>query len=366
MRVCFLSVILGLLLLGTAPASDLEEVSRVSVGKGKSATPYKSSWYSTSSTRLQSYTIDNKLIVNQRVRLNERTMISDNGGHFGILKYNDHSPTTFSALRFDLYDSGGQKLWSVSKPGAVSFVVSDASAMAIGIIGGIGMLNSEVVIYSSNGEATSGIPVRELKEVRFSPSASMIFVNSADSGLVSYDTLGNKLRVFGPAHAFSVSHSGEEVAAATPSGPSYFSSGMRSKASTSNPGNSGSEVAIVLDQALSVAGFLYPNALKVYSLPAMKMEWEFNLHDTNRKLTSLDISPDFIAIGYDSPSTSNGETEHTEGGVMLFSRIGEQLLDHPLSYDRWSRQFPAVKFASHEDTILVCTATDVYMFRIVR
>jgi len=214
-----------LLLTATPPAVfslDVTETARMQVPDGALIVPAESGWISHRPKLLIVYEDNLEPVHEKRIKLNERVEISDAGNYYSILKYNDHSPTTFSLLRIDVYSNAGEKVCSVKKPRASSIRLSDVNGSAVGIVGAKGFPSSELDVYDRAGMISHTLHVTHLTGISFEPADGIMFVNSADSGLVAYDMSGAEVHRYGVARNFCISANGEYVAITNSVGISYF------------------------------------------------------------------------------------------------------------------------------------------------
>ena len=344
---------------------QVDEAGKMRVPSGMTVIPTGSCWMASTPTRIKIFSPDLKVVFNKRIKQNRRLVYSERGKHFGITKYNDHSPTSFSLLRLDVFSNTGKLLWSIKKPRASSFVLSDKTPRAIGIVGAEGFAKSELDIYTDLGKLDKTLTVTYLLDVRFSPNGECLFVNSADAGLMLYDRTGNLIQNLGTAEKYCMSENSSYVALVNSEGILQFKNGVKINSIPMAFDDSNSVVDMKFDPSLSRLALLCKNSLRIYRLPTLELIWDEKNQQDNRKFTSLACSDNgLLAIGYDVSSEQNGEINHTEGGVSLFDWDGSLLWSKKFSYSNWSRDFPMVRFASDGNAIQIATRNEAYLFSI--
>ena len=302
-RVSLAVLLLLLAVVSAARGVDITEAARMQNSGDVTAIPTRSGWMVMDPNRITVLTPEQTVVYTRKVKRNQRLIYSERGEYFGILKYNDHSPTTISLLRLEIFDHSGELIWSVKGPQATSFVLSDGSPRAAGVVGAEGLAQSELHLYSCSGEHTRSQVVSHLFGVRFRANGEYLFVNSADSGLTTYDTSGNQIHHFGPANEYCFSEDGRHVALMNSDGISYFKDGVRIKSLEIDLDNINPVVAMRFDPGLLFLAVLYKNGLNVHRLPTLEFVWEERDKSGTRRFTSLDYSSDgLLAIGYDIPS----------------------------------------------------------------
>ena len=142
-RVPLAVLLLLLAVVSVARGVDITEAARMQNSGDVTAIPTRSGWMVTDPNRIAVLTPEQTVVYSRKVKRNQRLVYSERGEYFGILKYNDHSPTTISLLRLEVFDHSGELIWSVKEPQATSFVLSDGLPYAIGIVGAEGMPQSE-------------------------------------------------------------------------------------------------------------------------------------------------------------------------------------------------------------------------------
>jgi WD40 repeat protein len=360
-------LLMSLLVVPVAHGVDVTQVSRMQNTGDVAAIPTRSGWMAPSPNRITVLTPEQTVVYTRKVKRNQRLIYSERGEYFGILKYNDHSPTTISLLRLEVFDHSGELIWSVKNPQSTSFVLSDGSPRAAGIVGAEGLAQSDLHLYSGGGEHRRSQVVSHLFGVRFRADGEYLFVNSADSGLAAYDTSGNQIHHFGQANKYCVSEDGRHVALMNSNGISYFKDGVRIKSLAIDFENVNPAVAMRFDPELLFLAVLYKNGLNVHLLPTLEFVWEEKDKSGTRRFTSLDCSSDgLLAVGYDVPSKQDGRKIHTQGGVGLFDQTGNRLWSLELDYSGWTREFPMVCFTRDGKGLQIATADEALLYTISR
>ncbi len=360
-------LLMSLLVVPVARGVDVTEAARMQNSRDGTAIPTRSGWMAPSPNRITVMTPEQTVVFARKVKRNQRLIYSERGEYFGILKYNDHSPTTISLLRLEVFNHPGELIWSVKKPQATSFVLSDGSPGAAGIVGAEGLAQSELHLYSGSGEHRRSQVVSHLFGVRFRANGEYLFVNSADSGLAAYDTSGNQIHHFGQANKYCVSEDGRHVALMNSNEISYLKDGVRIKSLAVDFSSPNPMVAMRFDPGLLFLAVLYKDGLSVYRLPTLEFVWEERDKSGARRFTSLDYSSiGLLAVGYDVPSKQDGRKIHTHGGVGLLDQTGTRLWSLELDYSGWTREFPMVCFTGDGKGLQVATADEALLYLISR
>lgn len=363
----FVFIILTVFTFSTAVAIDVIESASMKITDGATAIPTEAGWMVSSQKQVRILTHDFDPVVNRQIKGNERFIHSLGGSRYGILRYNDHSPTTFSLLRISVFDNSGNALWSVDKPEASSAVLSDVSGRAVGIEGAEGLSNSTLHLYSPKGRLERSIPVTHLFGLEFSASGEFLFVNSADSGLRAYDSSGEPIANYGSAGKFCISDDCKHVVAANSGKLSYFRDGTRLHTTALAFDESNPIVDMMFDSEASTVLILKRRGLSIHRMPTMEIVREHVSENDDRRYTSLDCSSDgLISIGYDQPRRENGKKIHELGGVELLSSDGSLIWSREFRYSRWGREFPMACFTADSSGIQVATAEEALLFRISR
>ncbi len=350
-----------------AIALELEEVSRLSIDVSAPAVPTENALMNPAPKLIKIYSPKQELVFSERIRQNQRLVHSERGEHFAILKYNDHSPTTFSLLNVDVYNLAGNRLWSLNKPNGSSVVLADGRTAAAVIDGAEGLLLSRVRLYSADGTEQAVIPVTYLFGLGFSGDGEMFFVNSADSGLSSYDANGDHLHDFGLCRKFAVSKDGSTVVTGYDGAVSFFRSGVRIQTDRYNLEEIGALKDIIISDSLRRVVVLYRGAVASYKMPTFENEWTFREIPEGAVLTSFDVSVDgLIAYGFDIPEMKAGRKAHEKGGVAFLDQNGISLFVHDMIYSTWARSFPMVKFTPSGDAVQIVNRSDAFYFNIRR
>ena len=366
-RIPLAVLLLLLAIVSVTPAADITEAARMQNSGDVTAIPTRAGWMASGSHRITVLTPEQTVVFTRKVKRNQRLIYSEHGEYFGILKYNDHSPTTISLLRLEVFGHSGELIWSVKKPQATSFVLSDGSPYAVGIVGAEGIPQSELHLYSGSGEYKISQIVSHLFGVSFRSDGEYLFVNSADSGLAAFDTSGNQVHHFGQANKYCVSDDGRHVALMNSNGLSYFKDGVRIKSLEIDLDNTNPAVAMRFDSRLLFLAVLYRNGLNVHRLPTLELAWEERDKSGTRRFTSLDYSLDgLLAVGFDIPSKQDGKKVHTQGGVGLFDQAGTRLWSLELDYSAWTREFPMVCFTTDGKGLQIATADEALLYTISR
>lgn len=364
-------LIIKLLILASlnqyAIALELEEASRMSVDGSSPAIPTENALMNPAPKLIKIYSPKQELLFSERIRQNQRLVYSDKGEHFAILKYNDHSPTTFSLLDVDVYNLAGKRLWRLNEPNGLSVVLSDGRAAAAVIDGAEGLSLSRVRLYSPDGTERAVIPVTYLFGLGFSGDGMMFFVNSADSGLSAYDSNGAHLYDFGLCRKFAASYDGSIVVTEYEGAVSFFRSGVRIQTDSYDFEEIGALKDIVISDTLKKVFLLYRGAVASHKMPTFENEWTFREIPEGATLTSFDVSADgLIAYGFDIPEMRSGRKAHEKGGVAFLDQSGISLFVHNMIYSTWARDFPMVEFSPSGDAIQIVNRSEALYFNIRR
>jgi len=348
-----LSLIFALSIL--AHAGELKPGNSKAFSKGLTIVSTDAGVYSVGTRSMRIYNDDLAQSVYKKYRANQRVVMSEDGGHFAILKYNDHSPTTFSLLQIDMYDAAGKFLWSHRKPQGSSVVVANGSSAAMSIVGAEGAPQSMLELYSSTGDVVATVPVSRLYGVRYSDSGDRLFVNSADSGLHVFSATGEHLSTLGFADWFGFSHDCSQILTATENSITLYREGVRIKNVTYDFSSTGGVVALKIDPAQQVAVVAFRKAIRVYRIPSFELVAE-HLPADGCGYTGMDLSSaGHIAVGFDTPETEDGRKVHRAGGVELYDLTLNRLAEYPLNYSDWARDYPMVGFLHDGANLRVVT-----------
>jgi hypothetical protein len=337
-------------------ASEITQVNRIELTEDQYATPTATGWYLFDRKELSVYSVDLTREFNRSIKGNERVVVSDRGAYFALLRYNDKSPTDIALLNVDVYNRTGTHLWGVANPRAVTIELNDVNGEAVGIAGAEGFAKSALDFYSLSGKYTGSIQTTYLSGKKWSSRDRTVYINSADSGLRSYDTTGSVVLDYGPAKRFALSEDGELLAVSSPGEIRYYRNGFKIGTARTNNENGNAAAAIAINKSTSVMAVMRRNCLTVHRLPTLDSVWADHCGSSGRSLSSVAISPSgLIAVGFDVPAKENGNTYHTAGGARLFDVTGSLLWSLDLIYTDWSREHPIVRFSSDGRYLLIAT-----------
>jgi len=351
----------------SASALELEEKSRLSVNETSPAIPTRNALMSPAPTLIKIYDPQQRAVFSERIRQNQRLVYSNRGEHFAILKYNDHSPTTFSLLEIKVCNLDGKVEWTLKKPNGSSVILADGVPAAAVLDGAEGLSLSHIRLHGVDGSENAVIPVTHLFGIDFSGDGRVLFINSADSGLTAYDSDGQELYDYGPCRRFGVSGSGSIVVTESNQTLSLFSNGVRIKSDRYDFDNYGALKEIVVSDSLGRVFVLYRRAVVAYTLPTFEREWTFHEIPDGSTLTSIDVSDDgFIAYGFDIPEMKEGYKVHEKGGFGILNISGVSLAAKEMTYSSWARSFPMVRFTLSGDGLQVAARSEVCYYSIIR
>lgn len=349
----------------TSRAVNITQIASMQISPEETLIPAESGWIVHSPTTLKIYSDDMQIVHRQRIRLNERLAFSENANYYSVLKYNDNSPTTFSLLRFDVFSISGDKAWSEDRPRASSIRLSDASGRAVGIVGAMGIPTSELDVYGTDRSVGYSLEVTNLADVVFGPQGNYLLVNSADSGLVAYDTLGTVAFRYGPTRDFCLSSNGEFVATISPGGINFFKRGLKINSVTLPAGLSGSVLDMAFNEDASKLAILESEDLRIFKLPTLDLLWEGKPPVAGARFSSFDASDNgLLAAGYDIPVKQNSVTTHTKGGVVILGWDGAEHHRMNLDYADWSIGYPRVRFSGGGALLKVASRNGAYLLAV--
>jgi hypothetical protein len=279
--------------------------------------------------------------VAQSLSSSQKLISSDRGSFFALITYSTFSPTELRVTEMRLYRCTGEFIWGVKDPGCTSFILSDESAIAVGIAGAEGLAESALIFFGSTGNEVGAAKVDNFSSGRFSDDGEFFFAISGGKGLIKFTTTGKEVQRYADCKRYSVSRDGEIVAIYKDSSVSIY------KGATLQTSMPVSELA-VRDVRFSAnnryAAILKTQQLLLYDVDSLQPVWEYSLPDSGYQFFHFDSDSSF---NYFACSTNNStdtpERRNTRGQALLIGSDGKLVWQTDMTYVEWSVKYPEVK-----------------------
>ncbi|MEZ5358733.1 MAG: hypothetical protein R3F48_07845 [Candidatus Zixiibacteriota bacterium] len=304
-----------------------------------------------------------KQVWSKQLKNNTKPVMSPNGDYFGLVLYNDHSPTSLQTLRFSFYDSRGNLEWKLDKLPATTFEMAD-NGYIFGIEGVPGISPTRIHLYDKYSDRLSVIPADKYHGLKASPDGLKLVVDRSDD-LAVYDSLGNQLAILPAAQEYIIDRDNRYIG--------LFSNGIfRLFQDEKEVQRFEISEREIVDLAIHVeAGLLVVMSEKrteIYDIVTGRLKLNVQVKDLKESFTSLDISPDgrFVACGADinAGSTVSKAKRHVDGFVYIIPTSGDPMLKRKITYKSWSVGLPKVQFSKAGASVFVQTGDSLTKYRL--
>jgi len=279
-----------------------------------------------------------------RLKGNQRVVTSRDATAFGVTTYLDHSPTTLSVSKFDLYDAMGKRKFRLTKPKAKEFKISNAGQWTVGIASGEGMLEADLFLYNHLGEQVAMWKVPYLSEITLPDSGDRFFATSRNE-LWAYPYDGGDPHPFGRHESYSMNASGRWVALSGAGSISLFD-GISLVYTAKTHLNQLRTVAVSPSgRYVALAG---RDRLELFDRVAGEQVWTVTSGRESLVFISIALSesPLLVLCGLDEDrgSTFPASERHKSGALFLLAENGKLIWRENLKYTKWSFKIPGVSF----------------------
>jgi outer membrane protein assembly factor BamB len=312
----------------------------------------------------QVLTADGKEVYSAQLEPDQALVTSDDGEYFGITTYSKQaSPGLLAAEKFELYASDGSKLFEIQKPGVSGFFISPGARTIVGISGGEGEPQSQVNFYGSNGNQLSTTRIKSPQGAGFSPDGKRVLINSAQDGLLLFESGGRLIAKLGPCDRFAVSSDGGFVATASGKNTRLHEVGKTGR--ELRP--AGSPVrSLCFSPDGKYLGLIDKTDLYLFEVETTKLLWQHTLEQPGLSFVSLDLSDSGVrtiaGLDLDEGGSVPAEERHTKGLTYLFDKQGELIWQTEVTYQRWGAMFPLVKISADGSRFSIATREKVYLY----
>ncbi|HUU46975.1 MAG TPA: hypothetical protein VM118_14705 [Acidobacteriota bacterium] len=272
----------------------------------------------------------------------------------GILVYADQQPMTLQVVRFDLYDSQGQRVLQINKPGFSSAIVSPRGNAICGIDGAEGLPQTTLRLYDSRGRSTNVIPVEYFEGGRFSRDGSRFLFETAAGGLQVASAEGDVLYAFGDATAWDASADGGVVAVTAGTAVRIYR-GDELIGTHRWPADRGTIRAIAVSPDGHHVAALSLTHAAVVSVDPPALVWDRGEDDPAWKLHTVDLldGARLVAIGADHDPGPESAARHSRSRCQIIDADG--VVQHTVERKpaNWGAMFPQVRFAADGRRLIV-------------
>lgn len=279
-----------------------------------------------------------------RLKGNQRVVTSRDATAFGVTTYADHSPTTLSVSKFEMFDAQGKRKFRLTKPKAKEFKISNAGEWTVGIASGEGMLEAELFLYNNLGEQVATWNVPYLSDITLPDSGDRFFAASRNE-LWAYPHDGGEPHPFGRHESYGTSASGRWVALSGAGSVTLFDGSSLVYTAKTQLSQLRTVAVSPSGRYVALAG---RDRLELFDRVAGEQIWTVTSGRKNLVFISIALaeSPLQVLCGLDEDRGSGvpvGE-RHRSGALFLLAADGRLIWREDLNYTKWSFKIPAVSF----------------------
>jgi len=314
--------------------------------------------------KLEFFDKDGKLAGSRKLRNNELVNLPQGGAAVGIIRYNDHSPSTLKPVAFELYDLAGNRLYSIKKPDFSSAVVSPTGKTIVGIDGAEGLPQSVLRFCDEHGKEISAITVEYFQGGRFSADGSVFVFATAQEGILAYSATGKALAGYGPGSVYDLSADGSVFTVGHDEVIRVYSGSKRIATVETDE----TVRVVAVSPRGSYWGWIGAGRAMVYATGTDTALCEIRLSTPGENFRSLVIGADglYFAIGVDIDGGRElpQEKRHLRGRAVVYDLSGRVIAQKEVSYDSWNAKTPAVRSTRGGRTLAVITREEVYFMEL--
>lgn len=299
---------------------------------------------------------------NIRFAAGEKFIVSDRGGHYGLVRYANSSPTALNIGSISLFDWQGKRAWTLANPGGTSFLLADQIPAAVAVEGAEGLAKSSLIFYGRSGQRLSKVDVKYFSNGRFALTGDAFFCRADGGRLLRYSADGSERREFGDCAKYFASHDGSAVAMVTDSVLTVYL-------------DDDNLTGIILDTADVRAvrfsfdkrrvAILSAGKLEVFDLQARRLLSEFTPAEKEFRFFHLDVDPEMkLLLASANNSADQPEQRNTRGKVYLLDDTASELWSEEIPYEDWSIRYPEVRLAADKQlfSVLVMSGLRIYRY----
>jgi hypothetical protein len=294
------------------------------------------------------------------IKGDKRLVTSPEGDHYALLNYSSLRPTALEITEVRLFNSHGKQQWSRKKPGCNSFVLSDASPIAVGITGAEGLSESSLLFFDANGTLVDSTTVAYYTKGRFSEDGRFFFAVSGSKGILKFTSSGKRVASYPQGNDYRVSEDGVFMGAVTDTALIIYRNDVLLTSINIDPFTFRD---LKFKRDGTALALLLKSELRLINLPEGKPQWQFSPGDSSYLFSNFDADDDFTAFVCGS-TNSNGRPEerNSKGLVELLDGQGVPVWSTELSYSDWSTLYPLVKVNRQGSTISLLTAESFQIY----
>lgn len=304
---------------------------------------------------LQFFDQQGKLTTNHKLRGNQMVAMPEAGEVVGVLRYNDHSPTTIKPAAFELFDFSGKRIYEIKRPRFTSVFVAPSGTAMVGLDGVEGLPKSQLRFYDAQGQEIDSTSVEYFQGGRFSTDGSVYIFATAKDGILAFSATGKPVARYGRGSVYDLSADGQVFAVAEDGQLRVYSGGKRVATMVIDP-----QVRVVSVSAgglyVAWAGAAEAGLYTVGSDSAL-CEIDLSLPGENFRSLAISEGDRYLAAGIDvDPGKDvSPELRHTEGRVVVYNFSGLSVYERTLTYKKWGARLPRVKFLNQAGVLAVIT-----------
>jgi len=311
--------------------------------------------------KLQFFNNNGNLNSSRRLRSNELVFLPQNGRVAGILRFNDNSPTSLQPVAFELYDMGGKRLYSISKPKFSSAIVSPDGATVVGIDGAVGLPESVLRFIDRNGKEITAVSVEYFQSGRFSDDGSVLFFTTTKDGILAYSSTAQALGRFGQGSVYDCSADGRIFAIRHQSTVRLYSEGKRLQSVPT--GDQMGILAVSPDGRFF--GWTEPSRVVIQAVGSDTALFEMKITAPGDNCRSFAFSEngEYFAVGIFGGNGQNAASEQqfAEGRVEVYTLDGRQIKQMAISDKKLNSAMPIVRFV-RDSAVLAAITLDEVLF----
>jgi hypothetical protein len=311
--------------------------------------------------KVEAYSSDLSRIFSMRIKGNERVFSSPQGNYWATAEFIDQSATELRVKDFSMYTAEGKKLYSISDPGVLRFVLNDTAPHVVGVEGTEGLPETSLLFFDENGSVAGKQKITNYLLGKFCGNGSLFFALSADSGLYAFDMHGNPVYRLSSGRYFDVSSDCNLILASNGGALNLYYQTILTNTARANVSKIKN---IILADDKTSALVMTETSVTAYRIPDLSVLWVYQLPGSNERLSSCSYHPEqnriALGISIDSGPDYSFSDRFNTGRIEVLDTTGQRISWGDVSYNSWSKGFPKVELSDDGKILWGISHHDLY------